>query len=53
VGDAERHHGWMQVDADREASRLTLFLSMRHAAEQDHEVAATLDAIHMLVEAEL
>jgi len=47
------YHGWMQVDADGDASRLTLFLSTRHGAEHDHDVAATLDAIRMLVEAEV
>ena len=47
------YHGWMQVDGDGDASRLTLFLSTRHGAEHDHDVAATLDAIRMLVEAEV
>jgi len=47
------YHGWMQVDADGNASRLTLFLSTTHDAEHDHDVAATLDAIRMLVESEV
>jgi uncharacterized protein YndB with AHSA1/START domain len=47
------YRGWMQVDADGDASRLTLFLSTQHSAEHDHDVAATLDAIRMLVESEL
>jgi ribosome-associated toxin RatA of RatAB toxin-antitoxin module len=47
------YHGWMQVDADGEGSRLTLFLDTPHGAERDHDVAATLDAIRMLVEAQV
>ena len=39
--------------ADGEGSRLTLFLETRHGTESDHDVAATLDAIRMLVEAEV
>ena len=47
------YHGWMKVDPDDEGSRLTLFLETRHGTESDHDVAATLDAIRMLVEAEV
>jgi carbon monoxide dehydrogenase subunit G len=47
------YHGWMQVDPDGEGSRLTLFLETRHGSERDHDVAATLDAVRMLVEAEV
>ena len=47
------YHGWMQVDPDGDGSRLTLFLETRHASESDHDVAATLDAIRMLVESEV
>ncbi len=47
------YHGWMQVDADGDGSRLTLFLDTTHGAERDHDVAATLDAIRMLVEAQV
>jgi uncharacterized membrane protein len=47
------YHGWMKVDADGEGSRLTLFLETRHGVERDHDVAATLDAVRMLVEAEV
>lgn len=47
------YHGWMKVDADGDGSRLTLFLETRHASESDHDVAATLDAIRMLVESEV
>jgi uncharacterized protein YndB with AHSA1/START domain len=52
-GAASGYHGWMQVEADGDASRLTLFLETRHGSESDHDVAATLDAIRMLVEAEV
>ena len=44
------YRGWMQVDADGDGSRLTLFLNTPHVGASDHAVAATLDAIRMLVE---
>jgi len=47
------YHGWMKVDPDGDGSRLTLFLETRHGSESDHDVAATLDAIRMLVESEV
>ena len=47
------YRGWMKVDADGEGSRLTLFLDTRHGSERDHDIAATLDAVRMLVEAEV
>ena len=47
------YHGWMKVDPDDGGSRLTLFLDTRHGAERDHDIAATLDAIRMLVESEV
>ena len=47
------YRGWMKVDPDGEGSRLTLFLETRHGTESDHDVAATLDAIRMLVESEV
>jgi uncharacterized membrane protein len=47
------YHGWMKVDPDGDGSRLTLFLETRHGSERDHDVAATLDAIRRLVEAEV
>ena len=50
---ASGYHGWMQVDADGEGSRLTLFLHTEHGSERDHDVAGTLDAIRMLVESEV
>jgi uncharacterized membrane protein len=50
---ASGYRGWLQVDADGEGSRLTLFLNTPHAAASDHDVAATLDAIRMLVESQV
>ena len=47
------YHGWMKVDPDGDGSRLTLFLDTRHGSERDHDISATLDAIRMLVEAEV
>jgi uncharacterized protein YndB with AHSA1/START domain len=47
------YHGWMQVEADGDGSRLTLFLNTLHGGESDHDVSATLDAIRMLVESEV
>jgi uncharacterized protein YndB with AHSA1/START domain len=47
------YHGWMKVEGDGEGSRLTLFLDTRHGSEREHDVAATLDAIRMLVESEV
>jgi hypothetical protein len=45
------YHGWMQVDADGDGSRLTLFLATAHGDAPDSEVMGTLDAIRRLVEA--
>lgn len=50
---ASGYHGWMQVEADGEGSRLTLFLDTKHESEREHDVAGTLDAIRMLVESEV
>jgi len=50
---ASGYHGWMQVDPDGEGSRLTLFLDTPHPSARDHDVAATLDAIRMLVESQV
>jgi carbon monoxide dehydrogenase subunit G len=47
------YRGSMSVAADGDGSRLTLFLETRHGRERDHDVAATLDAIRMLVESEV
>jgi carbon monoxide dehydrogenase subunit G len=52
-GAASGYRGWLQVDADGEGSRLTLFLDTPHAGASDHDVAATLDAIRMLVESQV
>ena len=52
-GAPSGYHGWMKVDPDGEGSRLTLFLQTRHGSERDHDIAATLDAVRMLVEAEV
>jgi hypothetical protein len=52
-GTPSGHHGWMQVDADGDGSRLTLFLSTRHGSESEHDVSVTLDAIRMLVESQI
>jgi len=43
----------MKVDPDGTGSRLTLLLDIRPGAEHDHGTSATLDAIRMLVEAEV
>ena len=47
------YHGWMKVDGDDDGSRLTLFLETKHSGEREHDVTSTLDAIRMLVEAEV
>ena len=52
-GSPSGYHGWMEVAPDGEGARLTLFLNTVHGSESDHDVAATLDAIRMLVESEV
>jgi uncharacterized protein YndB with AHSA1/START domain len=52
-GSASGYEGWIQVDGDGEGSRLTLHLHTTHGTERDHDIAATLDAIRMLVESEV
>jgi hypothetical protein len=47
------YRGWMQVDADGDGSRLTLFLDTPHPSASDQDVSATLDAIRMLVESKV
>lgn len=47
------YHGWMQVDPDGDGSRLTLFLETKHDGEREADISSTLDAIRMLVEAEV
>jgi len=50
---ASGYNGWMEVDDDGDGSRLTLHLETVHGSESDHDVAATLDAIRMLVESQV
>jgi carbon monoxide dehydrogenase subunit G len=50
---ASGYRGWMSVAPDGDGSRLTLFLDTPHGGERDHDIAATLDAIRMLVESEI
>jgi hypothetical protein len=50
---ASGYRGWMSVAPDGDGSRPTLFLETRHGTERDHDIAATLDAIRMLVESEV
>jgi hypothetical protein len=52
-GAASGYRGWLQVDADGDGSRLTLFLDTPHPAASDHDVSGTLDAIRMLVESQV
>lgn len=52
-GSPSGYHGWMEVAPDGDSSRLTLFLNTVHGSESDHDVSATLDAIRMLVEAQV
>jgi Polyketide cyclase / dehydrase and lipid transport len=52
-GSPSGYRGWMQVDPDGDGSRLTLFLDTPHAGASDGDVAATLDAIRMLVESKV
>ena len=52
-GSPSGYRGSMKVDADGDGARLTLFLDTPHGAERDHDIAATLDAIRMLVESEI
>ena len=47
------YHGSFLVAADDGGSKLTLKLSTGHDRDVDHDVAATLDAVRMLVEAEV
>jgi hypothetical protein len=41
------------VAPDGEGFRPALFLATRHSSERDQDIAATLDAIRMLVESEV
>jgi uncharacterized protein YndB with AHSA1/START domain len=46
------YHGRLEVSADGEGSRLTLFLATARGDAPDSEVMGTLDAIRRLVESE-
>jgi carbon monoxide dehydrogenase subunit G len=50
-GTGGGYRGWMQVVADGDGTMLTLGLHTTHVEHADQDVAATLDAIRMLVEA--
>ena len=47
------YRGSMEVAADGDGTRLTLFLNTVHDSESEHDIGATLDAIRMLVEAQV
>jgi carbon monoxide dehydrogenase subunit G len=47
------YRGWMSVEPDGDGSMLTLSLHTTHVDHADHDIAATLDAIRRLVEAEV
>jgi carbon monoxide dehydrogenase subunit G len=51
--DGGGYHGWLQVNADGDASRLTLSLTTARGDAPDHEVMGTLDAIRRLLEREV
>ena len=52
-GTDSGYRGWLAVEPDDEGSMLTLGLHTTHIEHADHDVAATLDAIRRLVEAEV
>jgi uncharacterized protein YndB with AHSA1/START domain len=52
-GTERGYRGWLAVEADDDGSMLTLGLHTTHVEHADHDVAATLDAIRRLVEAEV
>jgi Polyketide cyclase / dehydrase and lipid transport len=47
------YRGWLAVEPDGDESMLTLGLHTTHVDHADHDVAATLDAIRRLVEAQV
>src|SRR3954470_6147769 len=51
-GTDSGYRGWLQVERDGDGSMLTLGLHTTHVEHADHDVAATLDAIRRLVEAQ-
>jgi hypothetical protein len=52
-GSGGGYRGWMTVEADGDGSMLTLGLHTTHIEHSDHDIAATLDAIRRLVEADI
>jgi hypothetical protein len=52
-GTDSGYRGWLQVEPDGDGSMLTLGLHTTHVEHADHDVAATLDAIRRLVEAQV
>jgi carbon monoxide dehydrogenase subunit G len=52
-GTAGGYRGSISVDADGDGSMLTLTLHTTHIEHADHDIAATLDAIRRLVEADV
>jgi hypothetical protein len=52
-GTERGYRGWLAVEADDDGSMLTLGLHTTHVEHADHDVAATLDAIRRLVEAQV
>jgi len=52
-GTPSGYQGWMTVESDDEGSMLTLSLHTTHVDHADHDIGATLDAIRMLVEADV
>jgi hypothetical protein len=52
-GTESGYRGWLAVEPDDDGSMLTLGLHTTHVEHSDHDVAATLDAIRRLVEAEV
>jgi Polyketide cyclase / dehydrase and lipid transport len=47
------YSGWMSVESDGDGSMLTLSLHTTHIEHTDHDIAATLDAIRRLIEADV
>jgi uncharacterized protein YndB with AHSA1/START domain len=52
-GTERGYRGWLAIEADDDGSMLTLGLHTTHVERADHDVAATLDAIRRLVEAQV
>src|SRR5881394_1389952 len=52
-GTESGYRGWLEVAPDEGRSMLTLGLHTTHVEHSDHAVAATLDAMRRLVEAQV